>query len=292
MTTVSETTQTRTRERRLRRRNGIQYSKHIPLIIVCLFVAFPAIYALLIATMTRNQAFQYPPRLTPGSDLLDNIDTLIELQQFDTLFINTFVVAMVVVIGKTITSMLAGLAFVYFRFPGKWFLFFFVLLTLLMPTEIIIVPLFRLSSDLEWAKTNPRLALTIPFLASATGAFLFRQHFSNIPRELLDAAQMDGATPMRFLFSILFPMSWNVIGAMAVIQFIYMWHQYLWPIIIISETEDQLIQVGVNNAFAVGAQTDFGIVMAAGVIASVPPLIVFVLLQRQFMSGFSLTRDK
>lgn len=270
----------------------IQFAKHIPLIIVCFLVAFPAIYALLISTMTRHQAFQYPPRLVPGSDFMENVKLLVEAQQFDQLFLNTMVVALVVVIGKVVTSMLAGLAFVYFKFPGKWFLFFFVLLTLLMPTEIIIVPLFRLISKLQWAKTNPRLALTMPFLASATGAFLFRQHFSNIPRELLDAAQIDGASPMRFLFSVLFPMSWNVIGAMAVIQFIYMWHQYLWPIIIISEAEDQLIQVGVNNSFAVGAQTDYGIVMAAGVVASIPPLIVFILLQRQFMSGFALTRDK
>jgi sn-glycerol 3-phosphate transport system permease protein len=290
MTTTQN--QPASRKRRRGRAGNIQYGKHIPLIIVCFLVAFPAIYALLISTMTRHQAFQYPPRLVPGSDFWDNVTLLFDTQQFDKLFMNTLIVALVVVIGKVVTSMLAGLAFVYFRFPGKWFLFFFVLLTLLMPTEIIIVPLFRLISDLEWARTNPRLALTVPFLASATGAFLFRQHFSNIPRELLDAAQIDGASPIRFLFSVLFPMSWNVIGAMAVIQFIYMWHQYLWPIIIINETENQLIQVGVNNSFAVGAQTDFGIVMAAGIVASVPPLIVFILLQRQFMSGFALTRDK
>jgi sn-glycerol 3-phosphate transport system permease protein len=87
-------------------------------------------------------------------------------------------------------------------------------------------------------------------------------------------------------------MSWNVIGALAVIQFVYMWNQYLWPVIIIKDPNEQLIQVGVVNAFAVGAQTDYGIVMAAAVIASVPPLFVFILLQRQFMSGFALTRDK
>lgn len=272
--------------------HGIQYQKHIPLIIVCFIVAFPALYALIVATLTRDQAFQYPPRLTPGSDFFDNVRTLFNLQQFDRLFINTFTVAMVVVIGKTITSMLAGLAFVYFQFPAKWFLFFFVLLTLLMPTEILIVPLFRLTSSFQWAGNNPQLALTMPFLASATGAFLFRQHFSNIPRELMEAARIDGATPLQFLYSVLFPMSWNVIGAMAVIQFIYMWNQYLWPILIISETENQLIQFGVSNSFIVGAQTDYGIAMAAGVIASIPPLIVFILLQRQFMSGFALTRDK
>lgn len=266
-----------------------RWGVHLSLIAVCLIVSLPAIYALLVATMTRDQAFQYPPRLTPGTDFRANVETLLD-QGFGRMFVNTALVAIVVVVGKTITSMLAGLAFVYFRFPFKWFIFFFVLLTLLMPTEIIIVPLFRLMAELQWG--NTKLALTVPFLASATGAFLFRQHFSNIPRELAEAAQIDGASPVRFMFTVLVPMSWNVIGAMAVIQFVYMWNQYLWPVIIIKDPNEQLIQVGVVNAFAVGAQTDYGVVMAGAVIASIPPLIVFILLQRQFMSGFALTRDK
>ncbi len=266
-----------------------RWGTHLALIIVCFLVAVPAFYALLVSTMTRDQAFQYPPRLVPGGDFVDNVETLME-QNFGRMFVNTAIAAVIVVVAKTITSMLAGLAFVYFRFPFKWFLFFFVLLTLLMPTEIIIVPLFKLMSELKWF--NTRYALTVPFMASATGAFLFRQHFSNIPRELAEAAQIDGASPVRFMFTILVPMSWNVIGAMAVIQFVYMWNQYLWPVIIIKDPKAQLIQVGVVNMFAVGAQTDYGIVMAGAVIASIPPLLVFVLLQRQFMSGFALTRDK
>jgi len=266
-----------------------RWGTHLALIIVCFLVAVPAFYALLVSTMTRDQAFQYPPRLVPGGDFVDNVETLME-QNFGRMFVNTAMAAVIVVVAKTITSMLAGLAFVYFRFPFKWFLFFFVLLTLLMPTEIIIVPLFKLMSELKWF--NTRYALTVPFMASATGAFLFRQHFSNIPRELAEAAQIDGASPVRFMFTILVPMSWNVIGAMAVIQFVYMWNQYLWPVIIIKDPQAQLIQVGVVNMFAVGAQTDYGIVMAGAVIASIPPLLVFVLLQRQFMSGFALTRDK
>ena len=266
-----------------------RWGTHLALIIVCFLIAVPAFYALLVSTMTRDQAFQYPPRLVPGGDLFNNVETLME-QNFGRMFVNTTIAAAIVVVAKTITSMLAGLAFVYFRFPFKWFLFFFVLLTLLMPTEIIIVPLFKLMSELQWF--NTRYALTVPFMASATGAFLFRQHFSNIPRELAEAAQIDGASPVRFMFTILVPMSWNVIGAMAVIQFVYMWNQYLWPVIIVKDPKEQLIQVGVVNMFSVGAQTDYGIVMAGAVIASIPPLLVFVLLQRQFMSGFALTRDK
>jgi sn-glycerol 3-phosphate transport system permease protein len=148
-------------------------------------------------------------------------------------------------------------------------------------------------AELGWTQTNPNLALTFPFLATATGAFLFRQHFSNIPRELADAAQIDGASPLRFLFAVLIPMSWNVIAAHALIQFIASWNQYIWARLVLppDRFEVQLIQIGVRNAGS-GPQTDFGLLMAAGIVASLPPLILFLLLQKQFMSGFAITRDK
>lgn len=270
-----------------------RYGIHLALIVVCLGMACPALYALQVSTLTLEEAFTIPPKLFPPStDFANNVRTLFAGQHFSRLIANTLTVAMVVVIGKTTFAMLAGLAFVYFQFPGKWALFFFVLLTLLMPTELLLVPLSNLIADLQWAKDDPKLALTMPFLASALGVFLFRQHFSNIPRELLEAAQIDGAGPLRYLIWVLLPMSWNVIGAHAVIQFISMWHQYAWPIFLQLGPEDQLIQVGVRNSVISGTQTDFGLLMAAGVVASIPPLIFFVALQRQFMSGFALMRDK
>src|SRR5690606_24303902 len=143
--------------------------------------------------------------------------------------LNSTIVAVAVTVGKTVLSLLAGLAFVYFRFPGKWLVFGFVLLTLMMPTEILVVALFRLVINLGWGNTY--LALIVPFLASATGAFLFRQHFSNIPAELSEAAQLDGATPLQFLWKVLVPLSWNTIGALTVIQFVYVWNFYLWPVL-------------------------------------------------------------
>ncbi|GAB4574817.1 MAG: carbohydrate ABC transporter permease [Anaerolineae bacterium] len=286
------------RRRRAQVRTGTQFASrsprmrmltHLALIVICFLLAVPVLYALLVATMTHTQFYGQPGRLVPGSDLMNNIQVLFDRGLFRQMA-NTFFVAMVVVVAKTATSLLAGLAFVYFKFPGKWVLFFFVLLTLLMPTEIIIVPLFNIVSDLQWGDTF--LALTVPFMASATGAFLFRQHFSNVPVELAEAAQLDGATPLRFMWEVLVPLSWNVIGAMAVIQFIYMWNQYLWPVIIMNSPDKQVVQVGVRQLMSVGAQTDFGPVMAGAVVATIPSLIVFVALQKQFMAGFALTREK
>lgn len=277
----------------IRTRGKIRWGTHVALIVVCFILCLPALYALQVATLTIEQAFISPPQLfPPGGDFADNIGILFNNRGFGDLIVNTSIVALVVVIGKTALALLAGLAFVFYRFPGRLLLFWAVLLTLLMPTEIILIPLFRLVSELEWIQTSPKLALTFPFLASATGVFLFRQHFSNIPRELAEAAQIDGATSPRFLLDILIPMSWNVIGAHSMIQFIYMWNQYIWPRLVISAEQEKMIQVGVRQTVSASAQTDFGLLMAAGVIASIPPLILFVLLQKQFMNGFALTRDK
>jgi sn-glycerol 3-phosphate transport system permease protein len=130
-------------------------------------------------------------------------------------------------------------------------------------------------------------------MASATGTFLFRQHFANIPAELSEAAQMDGATPLQFLVRVLIPISWNAIAALGVIQFLYAWNQYIWPLMIVQDRSRQVVQVGLRTLIA-GVETgdSFGPIMLGAVIASIPPLIVFILLQKQFMSGFALTRDK
>jgi sn-glycerol 3-phosphate transport system permease protein len=273
--------------------NRPRFFTHFALIVICTILCLPALYALQMATLSLDEAFLSPPQLfPPGDDFGGNLGFVFQNLHFGTLLANTTLVSLMIVIGKTTLALLAGLAFVYFRFPGKTVLFFAVLLTLFMPTEIILLPLFRMMSELEWGSDNPRLALTFPFIATAAGVFLFRQHFTNIPRELAEAAQIDGASPARFLFSILIPMSWNVIGAHALIQFIGSWNSYLWPRLIVQDPTAQVIQVGVRNAIAAGIQTDFGLLMTAGIIASIPPLILFVLLQKQFMNGFELTRDK
>lgn len=310
-------------------RTKTRWLTHIGLWIACFFMMIPALYALQVSTLNILQSLQAPPVLfppggeresledflrSPLGSLPDNISVLFGApdqstaalgQQapqssgqsrfdFGKLIYNTAIVTLVVVIGKTTLALLAGLAFVYFRFRGKWILFFVVLLTLLMPTEIIIKPLRDLMVELGWRQTNPKLTLTMPFMASAIGAFLFRQHFSNIPRELAEAAQIDGATSVRFLFAVLIPMSWNVIAAHAMIQFIYMWNQYLWPTFILQDvtSPEQLIQVGVRSASLSGQFTNYGLLMSAGIVASLPPLILFLILQKQFMNGFALTQDK
>jgi sn-glycerol 3-phosphate transport system permease protein len=187
----------------------------------------------------------------------------------------------------------------------------------MLPTEVLIVPLFDLISQQppdSWGEfwtwfRNPRnvflepgpfgfgwsnnyLAVIMPFLASATGVFLFRQHFMSIPTSLADAARIDGAGPVRFLWQILVPMSANTIGALAVIQFVYMWNQYIWPRLIIQREEFQVVQVGLNLIIGTGEGVEWGYVMAGAIITLIPPLLVFAMLQEQFNKGFALSSEK
>lgn len=261
---------------------------HLTLLIACTVIGFPLFYAILVSTQTNAEVFAY--RFTPGSAFEQNWQIAVNIAGIWGYMANSTLIAVAVTVGKVILSLLAGLAFVYFRFPGKWIVFGFVLITLMMPTEILIIALFRFVNSLGWGNTY--WALIIPFIASATGAFLFRQHFASIPAELSEAAQLDGATPLIFLFRVLIPISWNTIGALTVIQFVYAWNFYLWPVLIIQGQERQVIQVGLRTLIAGDTSLRFGPMMLGAVIASIPPLIVFLLLQKQFMSGFALTRDK
>ncbi|MDX2076031.1 MAG: carbohydrate ABC transporter permease, partial [bacterium] len=253
-------------------------------------IGFPLFYAMLVSTQNNAQVINF--QILPGDSFENNWQSVMIDRNLGRYMVNSVILAVIVTTGKTILSLLAGLAFVYFRFPGKWIVFGFVLITVMMPTELLIIALFRfVSIQLDWGGTFQALAL--PFMASATGTFLFRQHFANIPAELSEASQMDGANPLQFLFRVLIPISWNTIGALAVIQFVYVWNMYLWPLLIAPGGEDsQVVQVGLRSLLSVDTSISYGPLMLGAVIASLPPVIVFILLQKQFMSGFAITRDK
>ena len=265
---------------------------HIALIITALLIAAPIIFALIKSTQSTAQINSYPPQFVIGTAAAENYATAWERYDIGRLMLNTIGVAATVMIGKTVLSLFAALAFVYFDFRFKGLIFIFVLVTLMMPVPVRIVPLFKLVTSLGWGDSF--WALTVPFLASATGTFLFRQHFMSIPTSLVDAARVDGVGPMRFLWKILLPMSMNTIGALAVIEFVYLWNQYLWPLIIISSNKNQMIQMAVKSLTVSGPEgiVHWGLSMAGVVLTMLPPLIMFIILQEQFMRGFALTEEK
>ncbi len=274
---------------RPKRRGRGSFWTHAVLIFAVLLVASPLLFALIKSTQTGAQVTG--PSLIPGLHFLDNARAAWVGAGLGHYMLNSAVVAICVTLGKTLLSLLAALAFVYFRFPLKGLAFALVLFTLMLPTELLIVALFDLvSGTLHWADSYA--AIIVPFLASATGVLLFRQHFMNIPASLSDAARIDGAGPLTFLGRVLIPMSWNTIGALAVIQFVAAWDQYLWPLVVMQSDDKQVIQVGLSKLIEVESQNSWGAVMAGAILAIIPPILVFTALQEQFSKGFALGQDK
>jgi len=267
---------------------GRKWPFHIGLTVTALVIAFPLLYASLIATQSNPEIFSF--QLTPGSALKENFEAVWVKRDFSGAMWNSMLMSILITTGKTVLSLLAGLAFVYFKFRGKWIVFFFVLVTLMMPTEVMILAMFRMVSGFGWQDTMT--ALVVPFLASATGAFLFRQHFANLPGDLLEASQIDGASPVQFLTRVLVPVSWNVIAALFVIQFVYSWNMFLWPSLIVRDESRSVVQVALQTLTNIEGATTYGPLMLAAIMASIPPAIVFVLMQKPFMSGFAVGQDK
>jgi sn-glycerol 3-phosphate transport system permease protein len=271
-----------------RRARATRWLTHLALIVTCLVVGFPLLYAMLVSTQTNAEYFAH--QLSPGANLMANLEVVWNQRDLGQYLWNSTIQAVVITVGKAATALLAGLAFVHFDFRGKWLIFWFVLVTLMMPTEISIIALFQVVGGLGWS--NSMYALTVPFLASATGAFLFRQHFANLPSDLSEAARIDGAGPLQFLVRILLPLSWNVLGALAVIQFLYAWNMYLWPRLVINDQSAQVIQIGLGTLRNVGGGQSYGPLMLGAVIASIPPTLLFILLQRAFLKGFAISAEK
>lgn len=258
------------------------------LIIVSLVFILPLILALTMSIQPPHVVFSFPPKILPRGFHLQNYVTAFQRVPFFRLFLNSAIVAVMITAGKLITGALAGYAYANFKFFGKSFSFAFLFATLFLPAEIImIVPLFSLMVKFGWVNTY--WALTIPFMASATNTFLLRQHFMMIPKELEDSAKIDGAGPMVYFIKILLPLSKAMLGGVSIINFIYAWNLYLWPLIITMEDKMKTVQVGVKMLIDSEAASDWGVIMAGTVSAVVPTLIVFFVLQSIFVK--SLTRS-
>ena len=197
---------------------------------------------------------------------------------------NSLIMALGVALGKIAISIISAFAIVYFRFPLRMTFFWAIFVTLMLPVEVRIVPTYGVVASL--GMLNSYSGLIIPVIASATATFLFRQFFLGVPDELAEAARVDGASPMRFFWDILLPMSRTTIAALFVIQFIYGWNQYLWPLLITTKESFYTVVMAVSRqANAVDAAPSWNLLMAMAMLAMLPPVLVVVFMQRLFVRG-------
>jgi sn-glycerol 3-phosphate transport system permease protein len=274
------------------RRPWLDALSHAVLIIGVLVVAFPLYLTFVASTHTVEEIVHAPMPLLPGSHLIENYTAAWNgggsgkgsKAPVGQMMMVSLVSALVIALGKIAISLLSAFAIVYFRFPFRMFFFWAIFITLMLPVEVRILPTYKVVSDLNML--NSYAGLTIPLIASATATFLFRQFFLTVPEELVEAARMDGAGPMRFFKDVLVPLSTTSIAALFVIQFIYGWNQYLWPLLITTNENMYPVVIGIKRMISGGdAQTDWAVVMATALLAMIPPALVVMLMQRWFVKG-------
>ena len=267
-----------------KRRDWSKFLTHLLLILSILLIGFPLYFAFVISTQTMQEVTQTPQKLWPSSHLWENYTTIWERVQMGRLLMNSSIVALTVSIGKIVISILSAFAIVYFNFRGKQIFFWMIFVTLMLPVPVRIVSTYQVISQLGWIDTY--MGLTIPLIASATATFLFRQFYLTIPDEMVDAAKIDGAGPLRFLWSVLLPNSGASIAALFVVMFIYGWNQYLWPLMVTSSDKMRVVVVGIASTIPTGTQPpEWNLVMAVAMMALVPPVVIVLLMQRYFMHG-------
>ena len=272
-------------------RPWLNFLSHAVLILGVVAVAFPLYVTFVASTLRLEDIMQAPMPLVPGDQLIENYSQVLKAGStrgssaaVSTMLLNSLVMALGISIGKIAISIIASFAIVYFRFPLRNFFFWMIFVTLMLPVEVRIIPTFKVVSDL--GMLNSYVGLTLPLIASATATFLFRQFFLTVPDELAEAARIDGAGPMRFFRDVVLPLSKTSIAALFVIQFIYGWNQYLWPLLITSEESMYTVVIGINRMIVGGdAANEWNLVMATAMLALLPPAAVVVLMQKWFVKG-------
>ncbi len=270
----------------------LKFLAHAVMLLGVLIVAFPLYLAFVASTHTAQEIVQAPMPLLPGSHMWETYTQALlgggsgagSTAPVARMMWVSLVTALGITFGKIAISLLSAFAIVYFRFPLKGLFFWMIFVTLMLPVEVRIGPTYKVVSDL--GMLNSYAGLTIPLIASATATFLFRQFFLTVPDELVEAARMDGAGPMRFFKDILLPLSKTSIAALFVIQFIYGWNQYLWPLLATTTEDMYPVVIGIKRMIAGGdSQNEWNVVMATALLAMLPPAVVVVLMQKWFVKG-------
>ena len=264
---------------------------HLVVLLGVIIIAFPVWMTFVASTHSQQTMLQSPIPLLPGPHLIENY-TKVLTEGYGRVgstpvmmtLTNSMIMALGVAVGKIAISIISAFAIVYFRFPGRMYFFWAIFVTLMLPVEVRIVPTYGVVASLGMLDSYS--GLIIPLIASATATFLFRQFFLSVPDELTEAARVDGASPMRFFWDILLPMSRTSIAALFVIQFIYGWNQYLWPLLITTKESYYTVVMTVSRqANVVDGVPSWNLLMAMAMLAMLPPVLVVVFMQRQFVRG-------
>ena len=302
----------------------LNLATHLILGFGLIVILAPIWLAFVAATLTLQEVNAAPVELWPGTHLWANLKEAWVLSDFGPKFVNSLIVAVGVVVGKITLACITAFSLVFFAYRGRTLIFWMIFITLMLPLEVRIVPTYAVAANalspfqalldvtgmgwlinavsgvqvsLQWNLLNSYTGLILPLVATATGTFLYRQFFLTIPDELVEAARMDGAGPLRFLWDVLIPLSKTNIAALATIMFVYAWNQYLWPLLVITDRATygmvvvQLSDLVPDQMTTGGGTPTWHLAMAATLMVMVPPIAIVILMQRWFVRGL-INTDK
>jgi len=293
----------------------LDFFTYVFLMLGILIVGFPILYSLIAATLPLEEVSKVPMPLIPGDQFMVNMKEAWSRGDLGTQILNSFIMASGITVGKIVVSMIGAFSIVYFDYKFRVVAFASVFCTLMLPVEVRILPTYEMAANvlsplqalwdvlhldslmtwfsghdisvnLNWSLLDSYPGLIFPLVASATCTFLFRQFFLTVPEELCEAAKMDGASPMTFFRKILFPLSKTNIAALVVIEFVYGYNQYLWPLLVTTNPKMTTAVIGLQNLIPQADDLpEWNLALGAAVLVMLPPVLVVLFMQRWFVKG-------
>jgi multiple sugar transport system permease protein len=255
-------------------------------LLAMVLTAGPLLLMALASVMTQAEVTSTPPTLIPAQPQWSNFGEVFDRVPFTRYLLNSLLVAGIAAPLSTLVSSMAGYALARLKFPGRDVLFLGILSTMMVPFAVTVVPLFLFVKDI--GLLNSYAAIILPFVASGYGIFLFRQFFLSLPKELEEAATVDGATPLRVFRTVAVPLAKPIYAALGALNFLFFWNMYFWPLIVSQSQDMLLIQNGMGQ-FVGQHSTDWQLIMAASTMAIIPGLFIFVFLQKYLVAGVKLS---
>lgn len=268
------------------RGNAVTLVTYLLLAITAFVVLLPIFWMLSTSLKTPREVFDLPIEWIPSNPVWENYPEAYDRIDFTRYFINSLIVACSVTFLHVLLASMAGYGLAKYRFGGRQVLLLAIIATLVLPIEVIMIPLFLTVQDFGWL--NSYQGLIVPVLADAFGVFLMRQYFLSLPNALVEAARIDGAGHVRTFFTIAIPLAWPAIATLAIFMFRETWDDFLWPLLIVSDSEMRTVPLGVRS-FESAELSNFPQIMAISSIATVPLLLLFFAFQRQFVRGIQMT---
>jgi sn-glycerol 3-phosphate transport system permease protein len=258
---------------------------HLAIVLLVCVIGIPMFWMATASIKSLPEIRTFPPVWLPTEPRWDNYPAAWRSAPFDRFFINSIVTTVLASGAKLINAVMCAYALAYLRFPGRNVVFLFILAALMIPVQVTILPNYLTVADLGWINTYQ--GIVVPEFGVAFGTFLLRQHFLTLPREVMDAAKVDGAGHLRTMWSIALPLSRPILATLLLLTAVGRWNEYLWPLVVTSTKEMRTLPIGIAWMYDVEGNTQWGVVMAGVVLVILPVLLLFIWTQKHLVEGIA-----